>query len=346
MSFTRSLKGRVIIGVVLWTLGLLSLAGVWLTYLVRVRPRHIVVLHWPFTHFAFAILFSVVMLAAGFMYFRRGVSPITQLRQRLSKVHSGAARRVDGEYPSEIEPLIGDLNALLEHHEEAITRAQSKAGDLAHGLKTPLAVLTKEAADADAAGHSALAESIRQQVDRMRRQIDYHLAHARAAASAATMNARAIVSESVDGLVRTVSRIYAERGLAVGADVDPLVAVRVQREDLDEMIGNLLDNACKWARRRVDVSVAASGDTVRIMVDDDGMGVPAQQREDVLKRGVRADQNAPGSGFGLAIVSDLAEIYSGSVALMDSPLGGTRAVLTVPASSGSPSASDPADPRG
>jgi signal transduction histidine kinase len=332
VSFTRSLKGRVIIGVVLWTLGLLALAGVWLTYMVRVQPRHIVVLHWPFTHFAFALLFSFVMLAAGLMYFRRGVSPITQLRERLSAVHSGINQRVDGEYPSEIEPLIGDLNALLEHHEQAITRAQAKAGDLAHGLKTPLAVLTKEAADAEAAGHAALAESIRQQVDRMRRQIDYHLAHARAAASAATMNARSAVAESVDGLVRTVARIYAERGLAIEANVSPSLAVRVQREDLDEMIGNLLDNACKWARQRVVVSVSRSADSVQVAVDDDGQSVPAAQRAEVLKRGVRADQNAPGSGFGLAIVSDLAEIYGGSIALTESAMGGTRAVLTLPAS--------------
>lgn len=329
-NFTRSLRGRVIIGVLLWTLGLLSLAGLYFTYLLSVRPRHIVVMHWPFTHVAFAVVLTVVLLLGGVWYFRRGVSPIVQLRQRLSAVHAGATRRVEGDFPSEIDPLIDDLNALLEHHEHAITRAQSKAGDLAHGLKTPLAVLTKEAADADAAGHTALAESIRQQVDRMRRQIDYHLASARAAASGATMNARCVVADSVDGLVRTVARIYAERSLTIQADIDPSHVVRVQREDLDEMVGNLLDNACKWARHRVLVSVTSDGDSVRIVVDDDGGGVPEDKRVDVLKRGVRADQNAPGSGFGLAIVGDLAEIYGGTIALTDTPLGGTRAVLTLP----------------
>lgn len=329
MSFTQSLKGRVIIGVALWTLGLLSLGGVWLTYVVRVRPDHFLVLHRPVTHFGFAILFSLVLLAAGLFYFRRGVSPITQLRHRLSTVHSGYSRRVEGDFPSEITPLINDLNALLEHHEDAVARAQSKAGDLAHGLKTPLAILTKEAADAEAAGQPALAESIRQQVDRMRRQIDYHLASARAAASGATMQARTVVAHSVDGLVRTVARIYAERGLTIQANIDPSLAVRVQREDLDEMIGNLLDNACKWARGHVRVS-AEPGDRLTLLVDDDGPGVPETQREDVLRRGVRADEAAPGSGFGLAIVRDLAELYGGSVRLDASPLGGTRAVLTLP----------------
>ncbi len=329
MTFTRSLRGRVIIGAFLWTLGLLSLAGLAFTYLVSVRPRHLVVLHWPFTHVGFAIVLAIVLLLGGLFYFRQGVSPITQLRHRLSRVHSGGTRRVEGDFPSEIEPLINDLNALLEHHEQAIARAQAKAGDLAHGLKTPLAVLTKEAADFDAAGHAVLAESIRQQVDRMRRQIDYHLASARAAASGATMNARCAVADSVDGLIRTVARIYTERGLTIHAEIDLSHVVRVQREDLDEMIGNLLDNACKWAQQRVTISVVTDGDVVRIFVDDDGGGVPLEKRADVLKRGVRADQNAPGSGFGLAIVSDLAEIYGGSISLTDSPLGGTRAVLTL-----------------
>lgn len=332
MSFTRSLKGRVIIGVLLWTMGLVSLAGVVITYLVSVRPRHIVFFHWPFTHLIFVAVLTVVLLLGGLFYFRHGVSPITQLRRRLAAVHAGHSRRVEGEFPSEIDPLIEDLNVMLEHHEQAIARAQSKAGDLAHGLKTPLAVLAKEAADAAAAGHTTLADSIRQQVDRMRRQMDYHLAHARAAASAATMNARAIVAESVDGLVRTVARIYAERGLAIDADVNPEFVVRAQRQDLDEMVGNLLDNACKWARSRVVVGASADGTSVRIVVDDDGPGVPAPQRADVLKRGVRADQTAPGSGFGLAIVNDLAEIYGGSITLADSPLGGTRAILVLPAS--------------
>lgn len=329
MKFTRSLKGRVIIGVFLWTMGLISVAGVVVTYLVSVRPRHIVFLHWPFTHLGFVIILAAVLLLAGLLHFRRGVSPITELRDRLSAVHSGLTTRVEGDFPSEIEPLIDDLNALLEHHEQAVARAQSKAGDLAHGLKTPLAVLTKEAADADAAGHPVLAESIRQQVDRMRRQIDYHLASARAAASGATKQARCVVADSVDGLVRTVARIYAERGLTIQADIDPSHVARVQREDLDEMIGNLLDNACKWARHQVVVSVTSEDDAVRICVDDDGLGVPVERRGDVLKRGVRADQNAPGTGFGLAIVSDLAELYGGSITLTDSPLGGTRAVLTL-----------------
>ncbi len=330
MSFTRSLRGRLLIGVGLWTLGVISVIGLGVTYLIAIRARHVLILHWGAAHFASAILFAVVLLLAGVMYARRGVSPITQLRDKLSAVHAGRSRRVEGEFPTEIEPLVTDLNALLEHHEVSITRAQTKAGDLAHGLKTPLAVLGKEAADLQAAGHHEQAESIRQQVDRMRRQIDYHLAHARAAASGATMNARCVVAESVHGLVRTVTRIYADRGLTIDAEVADTHVVQVQREDLDEMLGNLLDNACKWARQRVHVSVTSSHDMVQIVVDDDGGGVPAGRREDVLSRGVRADQSAPGSGFGLAIVRDLAELYGGTITLDESPMGGARATLTLP----------------
>jgi len=331
MTFSRSLRGRLLIGVGLWTLGVISVIGLGVTYLLATRQRHVLVLHWGMAHYASVVLFAVVLLLAGVLYVRRGVSPITQLRHKLSAVHAGHSRRVEGEFPTEVEPLIEDLNALLAQHEVSITRAQAKAGDLAHGLKTPLAVLGKEAADLEAAGHHDQAESIRQQVDRMRRQIDYHLAHARAAASGASKHARCVVSESVDGLVRTVSRIYADRGLTIGADVDAAHVVRVQREDLDEMLGNLLDNACKWARQRVHVSVTSSNALVQITVDDDGGGVPEGRREDVLSRGVRADQTAPGSGFGLAIVRDLAELYGGTISLAESPLGGARATLTLPA---------------
>ena len=147
----------------------------------------------------------------------------------------------------------------------------------------------------------------------MRRQIDYHLAHARAAASGATPGARCAVPASAEGLARTLLRLHADRGLAIEVDVVPAHAVRGEREDLDEMLGNLLDNACKWARSRVvDRRRPPAGATIVITVDDDGPGLEASMREAVLQRGVRADEAAPGSGLGLAIVRDLAELYGGS----------------------------------
>jgi signal transduction histidine kinase len=212
-----------------------------------------------------------------------------------------------------------------------VGRALRKAGDLAHGLKTPLAVLSHEAARTEAAGHHELATTMGQQIERMRRQIEYHLAHARAAASRATPGAHCEVRASAEALARTLRRLHADRGLTIEVKVAPEQSVRLQREDLDEMLGNLLDNACKWSRSRVVVSSAAADGGVDITVDDDGPGLAEAMRDAVLQRGVRADEAAPGSGLGLAIVSDLADVYGGSIALETSPIGGLRARLRLPA---------------
>ena len=241
------------------------------------------------------------------------------------------SRRLEGSYPSEIQPLVNDLNALLEHREGIVARALAKAGDLAHGLKTPLAVLAQEAERAESAGQAEISSAISEQVERMRRQVDYHLAQARAAASGATPGARCSVRESAEGLSRTLQRLHAGRGLAIAVDVSPDHSVRGEREDLDEMLGNLLDNACRWARSRVAIASARDGDRIVITVDDDGPGLAPELRERVLQRGVRADEAGPGSGFGLAIVRDLAELYGGSIALETSPLGGLRSRLDLPA---------------
>jgi len=212
-----------------------------------------------------------------------------------------------------------------------VQRAIAKAGDLAHGLKTPLAVLSQEAQRAEREGQSDLAVSVGSQVERMRTQIDYHLAHARAAASGAAPGTRSVVKSSADALARTLMQLYSQRGIAIDVYVAPEHAVRCQREDLDEMLGNLLDNACKWARTRVTVTSAngATGVTV-ITVDDDGPGLAPAMRASVLHRGVRADEAVPGSGLGLAIVRDVAAVYGGSIELAESPTSGVSARLTLP----------------
>jgi signal transduction histidine kinase len=269
-------------------------------------------------------------MTGGAFQVRRGLYGIARLRERLAAVHGGSESRLSGSYVPEVQPLVDDLNALLEQREQAVRRAVAKAGDLAHGLKTPLALLALEAERASAVGQEDVAAALREQVGRMRRQIDYHLAHARAAASGSALGARVNVAESADGLARTLPRLYADRQLSIDVRVDPAHIVRVQREDLDEMLGNLLDNACKWARSRVMIDSDQNGDVVVITVDDDGPGLDAALRERVLQRGVRADEKASGSGLGLAIVRDLAEVYHGSIALSESPLGGLRASLALP----------------
>jgi signal transduction histidine kinase len=337
MKGQMSLRGRVILGAVLWTAGLFIVTGVIHTRVAFRQPPapHLVRVIFIHAQQAFMNAVPLTALAAiamvvGFVQVRRGLSSIERLRERLASVHAGAGRRVDGRYPAEVQPLVDDLNLLLAHQEGAMRRAVAKAGDLAHGLKTPLAVLAHDADRIAAAGQSDAAMSIAQQVERMRRQIDYHLAHARAAASGRDAGARCRLVDSVDGLVRALARLHADRGLTFDVRVDPAHTVAAARQDVDEMLGNLLDNACKWARTRIAIASSADADRCVVTVDDDGPGIAAALRDAVLQRGVRADEAAPGSGLGLAIVRDLAELHDGSIALDTSPLGGLRATLALP----------------
>jgi len=325
-----SLKTRILLGAILWTIGLFTIAGVFLHFVFH-HPSAQVVSHGMFRHAPATALVAVLCMLFGFLQVRRGMSPINELRNRLTAVHKGIDARVVGSYPAEVQPLVDDLNALLEDRERRVARAVAKAGDLAHGLKTPLAVLAHEAQRARAAGHGQLAAEIDQQIDRMRRQIDYHLAHARSAASAASPAARASIAASAEGLVRALQRLHAERDLRIEIDAPASHAFRGQREDLDEMLGNLLDNACKWACAQVRLTCSKEGEQIVIAVDDDGPGIEPSMREAVLQRGIRADEAAQGSGLGLAIVRDLAEIHGGSISLEESPMGGARARLTLPA---------------
>jgi signal transduction histidine kinase len=331
----RSLRQRILIGSILWAVGLIVLSSAVFSVMIehlRV-PRRLLILHVHGTLQApLIVALALLCLVAGALQVRRGLRRIDDLRSGLIVLREGRGRRLEAEYPSEVQPLVNDLNMLLENRDRAVQRAIAKAGDLAHGLKTPLAVLSKEAESMDAGGHSALAASMRQQVDRMRTQIDYHLAHARAAAAGVTPGTSASVRASVDGLVRAMQRIHVDRVIALTADCADVHEVRVQREDLDEMLGNLIDNACKWARTRVEIRSVGNDGHITIAVDDDGPGITEDLRAAVLQRGVRADEATPGSGLGLAIVRELAELYCGSIVLERSTLGGCRSVLRLPVS--------------
>lgn len=314
----KSLRSRMILASVLWTAGLLMLMHMVSLLFVHFFPRM------RGAHSVFAIGVAAALMLAGFVVARRGLTLFADLRAKLAAVHSGRERRVTGVHPAEVQPLIDDLNALLDERERAVQRAFTTAGDLAHGLKTPLALLAHEAAQSGDVNVAA-------QVERMTRQVNYHLARARAAASGASGATPCPIEPCAAVLVRTLATLHASRQLRIAAQVAPGAVVRVQREDLEEILGNLLDNACKWARSKVQLTAQTTGAQLTVTVDDDGPGLAPELRARALQRGVRLDEAAPGSGLGLAIVCDLAELYGGAIALEDSPLGGLRARVTLPA---------------
>ncbi|MCC6537107.1 MAG: sensor histidine kinase [Bryobacterales bacterium] len=311
----RTLRSRLIVASLLWTAGLLALMHMMSIALMRVFPGMMRLGH------AGPTLAGVAMLIAGAWAARASLAPLRGLREKVQAVRSGEATRIGGEYPEEVQPLIDNLNALLEEREKAVQRAYATAGDLAHGLKTPLALLSREP---DGSG------TIAEQVRRMASLVDYHLARARAAASAPAGVARCAVRPCAEALMRTIAKLYAERELELSVQAPPDAAARVRQEDFEEMLGNVLDNACKWARGQVTLEAAQDGARLVVLVDDDGPGLAPALRRAVLERGVRADEAAPGSGLGLAIVRDLALHYGGEVALEDSPLGGLRVRLNLP----------------
>jgi signal transduction histidine kinase len=224
--------------------------------------------------------------------------------------------------------LTEELNALLEHNEVQAEEARRHAGNLAHALKTPLTVITN-AATAQAPDLSA---TVCREVTTMRRQIDHHLARARAVGRRASAHARADVWPSLQAVERAVSRLYEQ--VTVDLAGDKQAAVRVERQDMDEMLGNLIENAAKYGGGRVFVTVKTGTEWIEIEVEDDGPGIPAGERAGIFDRGARLDTDKPGTGLGLAIVRDVAQIYGGAIALEESEdLGGLLARLKLPSAS-------------
>ena len=272
------------------------------------------------------------LVAAALVQVLIGLAPFGKLREALARVRRGETQTLAGEYPTEVRPLIEDFNAVLTQNAEVLARARTQAGNLAHALKTPLSVL----ANAAEARNDDFSRRVIEQVDVARKQIDYHLTRAQAAAAFRLPGVRTVLAPVVNGLVRTMRRIHAGRELdLVVAPLPENLVFRGETQDLQELLGNLIDNACKWATRRVEIAARSEGGWLVVTIDDDGRGLEADYREAVLRRGVRTDEEVPGSGLGLAIVYDLAQLYGGAIELANSRLGGLRAVLTLPAA-GSP----------
>ena len=277
-------------------------------------------LFWSFL----ALGIGLLILAALQTFY--GLWPLRRVRQDVAAIRSGAKTRITEAFPNEVQPLTEEINQLLAHNEDQAEEARRHAGNLAHALKTPLTVITN-AATADAPD---LAETVCREATVMRRQVDHHLARARAIGRRASAHARAHVWESVEAVQRAVDRLY--ENVTVDIAGDKAAQVRVERQDLDEMVGNLVENAAKYGGGRVFVTVERKDGVIDVIVEDDGRGIPQQEREAIFQRGARLDTDKPGTGLGLAIVRDVAEIYGGRVSLEESEdLGGLLARLSLPA---------------
>jgi signal transduction histidine kinase len=278
------------------------------------------------------VLLALALIAAAALQVAFGLQPMSRLRRALAAIGSGKAKKLPQSFPTEIQPLVNDLNNLIEVNARMVLRARTQAGNLAHALKTPLAVLTDEAYRLQGRGEGETATVILQQSQRMQRQIDYQIARARAAASRAVPGVFASVAPIVANIVSAMQRLYAPKNLRIGEDIDDRCAALCDPMDLNEMLANLIDNACKWASESVVICGRVDEDAKQIViaVEDDGPGLPAQSLEVVFQIGERLDEQVPGSGLGLPIVRDLAQLYGGEIYLEQSSKGGLKAVLHLP----------------
>ena len=279
-------------------------------------------------------LVGLGLLGVTVFQVRFGLLPLHRIERGLASIRSGEAERLEGQLPAEIEPLQTELNALIESNQDIIDRARTQVGNLAHALKTPLAVITNEARDDE----TTLGSKVAEQAQLMRDQISHYLDRARIAARVGVIGRVTPLEQTAQSLVRAVERIHGEKGIALVVAIQPGAKFQGEKQDLEEMLGNLLDNACKWGKSRVyltatieTLQASSQRKQLRIAVEDDGPGLSVEQRAKIGKRGMRLDETKPGSGLGLSIVSDLAASYRGRLTLEASEHGGLKAVLGLPA---------------
>ncbi|MBM3529036.1 MAG: sensor histidine kinase [Alphaproteobacteria bacterium] len=280
----------------------------------------------------FAVLAVVLLLITVFQV-RFGLAPLNRISRGLAAIRSGRAEKLEGRFPVEIAPLARETNALIDANREIVERARTHVGNLAHALKTPLSVMMNEAS---ARPDEALAAKVTEQTGIMRDQVMRHLERARIAARVAVVGTLTEVTPVVRALARTMEKTHHGKDLAIDVDIQAETRFRGERQDLEEMVGNLVDNACKWSAGRVSIEVMAEQaepgrERVRIVVDDDGPGLSPADREQVARRGRRLDESKPGSGLGLSIVLELTQLYGGTLNLGTAPIGGLRAELVLPA---------------
>lgn len=290
---------------------------------------------------------SIVLVLTTIFQVRFGLAPLKRISDSIADIRSGRAERLEGEFPVEIAPLARETNALIDANREIVERARTHVGNLAHAIKTPLSVMVNEAS---ARTGDPFAAKVLEQTDVMRDQVAHHLERARIAARLTVIATVTEVAPAIEALRRTMEKIHRDRGIVIEVEADAAAKFRGERQDLEEMVGNLVDNACKWAREKVLVearvehgtgaarggagiragTAAQDAPKLHIIVDDDGRGLSEAERAQVSRRGQRLDESKPGSGLGLSIVIDLAALYGGNLTLGTAPIGGLRAELVLP----------------
>ena len=288
--------------------------------------------------FQITLIITFTILALGlagtsFLQVQFGLRPLRALQDEVGAIRRGERDKIEGRFPDDLAPLAGELNLLIAANRDILERARTQVGNLAHALKTPLSVLLNEASGET----TSLSDKVRDQVNIMRDQVTWYLDRARAAARAAVVGASTPVEPVVNSLLRTFTKVYGERGIEFHGRISTGLRFRGEKQDLQELIGNLLDNAGKWAASRVEITgdnlpeAPDSRASIELFIDDDGPGLPVSQRAEALARGRRLDETKPGSGLGLAIVADLVAGHGGEIFLEESPLGGLRVRLRLPA---------------
>ncbi|OZA41658.1 MAG: hypothetical protein B7X83_01690 [Polynucleobacter sp. 17-46-58] len=273
----------------------------------------------------YLLILAIVLLAILFLQITFGLSPLAALKKALHRFHIGEADRVNGIFPVEFNPLVVELNAVIEKNSSIVTRAKTQAGNLAHAMKTPIAVISNALEDKNISDKSFKA-LVKEQISNAKEQIDWNLAKARAATASKNPRLKTPVLPVIESIVVVMHKVYAENALKIEIQ-NPTASPSIfngEEHDLQEIVGNILDNACKWAKTRVEISEAPYMDGLQIIVEDDGLGVNPADYDKVLKRGFRVDELTQGSGLGLAIVNDLVALYDGSIELGLSSLGGLR----------------------
>jgi signal transduction histidine kinase len=284
------------------------------------------------SRFNLILMSSLLALVVGLMMaiilqVKLGLKPLRQMGSQLGDIRSGKAENLDENLPIEIAPIARELNALLQHNEEVVERARTHVGNLAHALKTPISVMLNEAGQHE----DAFSQLVSRQTQTMQRQVEHYLKRARAAARAETLRTRTPIGPVVDDITRTLTKLYRSEGVLVEVLNTTSAAFRGEREDLEDLFGNLAENACKYGGGLVEISFDETQEGyIRILIDDDGEGLTESEVKAALKRGVRLDESSNGSGLGLSIAHELAVAYGGALDFEKSPLGGLRANLRLP----------------